>query len=197
MIVPRIVTVSSSDYVEPVSLLEAKAWLKLEEEDTDENALIEQLITTARQRYEAYTNRVLVKTAFDQYQDDLCSHEIRPRKFPLASVTSIKGFTDTDATDTGGTSMNSSEYYVDTASEPGRIVALQGYTFPVGTRRVNAYITRFVAGYSTSSTGVPSDAKTTLCKMIAKASEFRGDESQRDAAMDEVLYDEFSSPDWG
>lgn len=184
---------------EPLTLAEAKSWLKIEEEETADDGPVSQLIATARQRYEAYTRRILMRQAFDYYLDETPCEDIRPPCYPLVSVTSIKGFTDTDATDTGGTSMSSSEYYVDVASEPGRIAPFAGFTFPVATRVVNACIVRLTAGYSTSSTGIPADAKTTLGKMIARASEFRGDQSEADqnAIMDECLHDEFSLPEWG
>lgn len=194
----RLVLVSSSEYVEPLTLSEAKTWLKVEEEETFDDDLIQRLIATARQRYESYTNRSLIKQTWDYYLDEPpCYSHIELPKYPLSSVVSIKGFTDTDATDTGGTSMNSSEYYVDTASQPGRVVPFGGFTFPTGTRVANPYIARFVAGYSTSSTGIPDDAKTKLGQMVARAYEFRGDQGQADAAMDEILVDEFSYPEWG
>lgn len=190
---------SSGRTIEPITLGEAKQWLLLEEEETDADVVIGQLIVTARQRYEALTNRQLVKGDYDWFLDDVCHEVLVPPKYPLVSVGSIRAFTDTDATDTGGTSMSSSEFYVDTASEPGRIVPVPGYTFPVGTRAANAYIVRFSCGYSTESTGIPSDAKTTLGKMIARAWEFRGDQSaaEQEALMDECVRDEFTVQDWG
>lgn len=192
----RIVVVTPSTE-EPVTLPEVKLWLKVEEEETEQDDLIASLLATARARYEAYTNRIAIKTTFDYVLDCQQDESICLPKFPLVSVTSIKGYTDTDATDTGGTAMSSSEFYVDTASEPGRAVPFAGFTLPIATRVVNATIVRFVAGHSTSSTGVPDHIKSTLKNMVARAIECRGDQTAAEAAMDDVLSDEFSVPDWG
>jgi len=184
-----------------VSRAEAKAWLRIEDSETAEDDLIDSLIRTARRKYEEWTQRALPQQTFDYYLDSEPESVIELPRSPLVSVTSIKGFTDTDATDTGGTAMSSSEYYVDVASEPGRVVAFSGFTFPTATRVVNRVIVRFVAGYTSSSGsgGVPDLCETAVKKMIARGYEFRGDHSQAeiDALMHEVVGDELSLPEWG
>lgn len=50
--------VEAADVVEPVTLAEAKTWLKVDY--TDEDAMITDMITSARQAIEAYTNLALV-----------------------------------------------------------------------------------------------------------------------------------------
>ncbi len=189
-----LVTATTEDVV---PLAELKLWLREEEEQAEQDELLVSLLATARARYEAYTNRIPLKQTYDEVFDCPPDRAIAPNKFPLVSVTSIKGFTDTDATDTGGTSMSSSQYYVDTAGEPGRIVALAGFTLPIATRVANGTIIRYVAGHSTSSTGVPDHIKTTLKNMVARAFGCRGDQTAADSAMDDVLLDEFSVPEWG
>jgi uncharacterized phiE125 gp8 family phage protein len=194
----RLLVVTPST-AEPLTKADAKAWLKIEESEVTDDALVDSLIATARQRYEQHAQTALLKQTFDYYLDDEPCQALTLPRSPLVSVTSIKGFTDTDATDTGGTAMSSSQYYVDVASQPGRVVAFGSYTFPVATRIVNARIIRFVAGYSSQTSGVPAQAQTTLKKMIARAYEFRGDQSQAeiDALMDEVVTDELARPEWG
>lgn len=196
----RLVLVTPSTW-EPVSLPEMKTWLKVEEEEVLEDSLIESLIKTARFRYEEWTQRSLPHQVFDYVMDEDPSVNgyIQVPRSPLVSAASIKGYTDTDATDSGGTAMSTSGYYVDTASEPGRLVPFGGFTFPTATRVVNSTIVRFTAGYSSGSSGVPEVAKTTLKKMVARAYEFRGDQSKDeiDALMDEVVRDELALPEWG
>jgi len=194
----RIVVFTPST-AEPLTRAETKLWLKIEEDEVEEDPLVDSLIVTARQRYEQHAQVALMKQTLDFYLDEEPCQAITLPRAPLVSVTSIKGFTDTDATDSGGTAMSSSQYYVDVASSPGRVVAFGSYTFPVATRIVNARIIRFVAGYSSQTSGVPEQAKTTLKKMIARAYEFRGDQSQAeiDALMDEVVLDELALPEWG
>ncbi len=194
----RLILVTPSTQ-EPLSLAETKLWLKIEDDDVADDPLVESLITTARERYETHGRCLLYQTFDDYLATYPCATAIELPKFPLVSVTSVTGFTETDLTDTGGTAMSSSEMYVDVASEPGRVVSVAGATWPVATRRVNPIIIRFTAGYSSETSGVPELAKTTLKKMVARAYEFRGDQSQAeiDALMDEVLGDELSLPEWG
>jgi uncharacterized phiE125 gp8 family phage protein len=195
----RLLVVTPST-AEPLTKADAKAWLKIEEAEVTDDGLVDRLIATARQRYEQHTQRALLKQTFDYYLDCYPTERaIRLPRAPLVSVASIKSYTDLDATDTGGTAMSSSQYYLDVASMPGRVVPFGVYTFPAATRVVNAIIIRFVAGYSSQTTGVPEQAKTTLLKMVARAYEFRGDQSQAeiDALMDEVVLDELALPEWG
>lgn len=193
----RLVTVTASTS-EPVTRTEAKLWLRLEETETEDDALLDSLIVTARQRYEEHSQRALLKQTFDYYLPDFPSVSVRLPRSPLVSVGSVKGFSDTDATDTGGTSMNSSEYYVDTASEPGRVVPFGSYSWPSATRVTNAAIIRFTAGYSSQTSGVPEQAKTTIKHMITRAYEFRGDQTADMAAlMDDVVRDELALPEYG
>ena len=87
----------------------------------------------------------------------------------------------------------------DEAQSSSLASAFGTFTFPAATRVANSTIVRFVAGYSSGSSGVPEQAKTTLKKMIARAYEFRGDPAAGEAAslMDEVVLDELALPEWG
>lgn len=194
---PLVLVTSSTE--DPLSRTEAKLWLRIEEEEIIEDPLVDSLIQMARERYEAYTGRALLQQTYDYYLPEFPDGPVELPRWPLVSIGSIKGFTDTDATDTGGTSMSTSEYYVDTAREPGRVVPFGSYSYPTATRVVNGAIVRFTAGHSTNTTGVPNYAKTTLKNMIASAYEYRGDESARELQqrMDDVLHDELTLVDWG
>lgn len=191
-----VVTSASED---PISRLEAKTWLRIEEEETAEDELIDQLIAMASQRYEEYTRRVPIQTTYDLYLDDWPDGALSLPRWPLVSITSVRGLTDTDATDTGGTSMSSSEYYVDVASEPGRLVPLANDTYPTATRVANAAIVQFTAGHTTDQALVPEHIKVDLRKMIAHAYEHRGDQGLREieALMDEALTGELEVQEWG
>lgn len=183
----------------PITRQEAKLHLKIEEAQTVEDALIDGLIKTASARYEEWTQRLPLKKTFDFYPDvDPVGAVTLPRA-PLVSVSSVKGYTDTDLTDSGGSAMSTSDYYVDTASEPGRVIPLGGATWPTATRVLNRYVIRFEAGHTSQTTSVPDYIKTKLKQMVARAYEFRGDQSQAeiDALMHEVVHDDFGLPEWG
>ncbi len=195
-----LVTVTPSTE-EPLTRDEAKLWAKLESDEVEEDALVDGLIARARARYEAFTGRTALQQTYDWYQDRQTygyAQVLCPPRWPLVSIGSIRTFSTTDASDIGGTTMPAANYYVDIASEPGRVVPVSAATWPPATRIINALIMRFTAGYSTSSTGVPEGIKTQLKMMVAAAYEHRGDEQEMEAAMDAVLRnDELDLPDWG
>jgi uncharacterized phiE125 gp8 family phage protein len=190
----KLVTPSTA---EPVSRTEAKLWLRLDEHEVAEDPLVDSLITRARQHLEERKQRSFLIQTFDYYLDepldDGCPVSIP--KAPLVSVTSIRGFASTDDSDSGGTAMSTSGYYVDTAHEFGRVQPLSAFTFPTATRDINPVIIRFTAGYSSGSSGVPESAKDEIKQLVARLYEHRGDEAEIARAMDDVT--ELDLPTWG
>jgi uncharacterized phiE125 gp8 family phage protein len=194
----KLVTASTQ---EPVTRDEMKTWLRADEHEIAEDGLIDSLITRARSRIEELANRSFLVQTFDYYLDEMPNDgcPIALPKAPLASVVSIKGFQSTELTDTGGTAMSSSGYYVDTAHEFGRVMPLQAFTYPTATREINAAIIRFTAGYSTGSSGVPESAKTEIKQLVARLYEHRGDEVELAKALLEYdpMPSELDLPSWG
>lgn len=195
----RCVTVTPSTE-EPVTIEDAKLWLRVDDDEVVEDPVVQGLITTARQRIEECYQRSFMKQTFDAVIDGspACS-EIRLPRAPLVSVSSVRGFALDDLTDTGGTAMSSSGYYVDTASEPGRLVLTGALPWPVATRYANGTIIRFVAGESTSSTGVQERAKTEIKSLVAQLFEHRGDEAEQAKLLTEygTVPTDLSLPEWG
>jgi uncharacterized phiE125 gp8 family phage protein len=200
----RVVLVTGSS--EPVSLQDAKAWLKVDEGEVLDDGVISTLSTAARQRIESETRRAMLVQTFDQVMDAFPRGDaLEMSRAPLASVVSIKAFADTDATDTGGTVMASSGYYIDTASEPGRVVLQGSGVWPTATRRANAAIVRFTAGYSSSASGVPAALQTATKALLAYWYEHRGDEPLDVAVSHQrplpphvkQILEDFDLPEWG
>jgi uncharacterized phiE125 gp8 family phage protein len=194
---PILVTALASTE-EPISIEEAKLWLKVDEDQVEDDPVIQSLIATARERWERRTKRSTIIQTFDQYLDafpDSCP--IRLGRAPLVSVTSVRSFSLTELTDSGGTTMSSSGYYVDTAHEPGHVVPM--WIWPVATREVNGGIVRFKAGYSSGTSGVPEAAKSEIKQLLATLYEHRGDEAEQQAAL--YAFDcelgIFDLPEWG
>lgn len=145
--------------VEPISLQEAKDHLR--ESGTDQDALIDSLIVAARQHAEDVETRRQFITATWDYQLDTWpdKSEIRIPRPPLQSVTSVKYY-GTDGTEY---TMPTTDYIVDTKSEPGRIVLAYGKTWPSTTLRpVAGIVIRFVAGYGDTAASVPDAIKAAL-----------------------------------
>lgn len=196
----RCVLVPSSSTEEPVSVADAKLWLKVDTTETVDDDVVSSLILTARTKIEERDARSFIKNTFDAFLD--CTpreQEIRLPRAPLVSVTSVTGFSNLDLTDTGGTAMSTSGYYVDTASEPGRVVLTGASAWPTSTRRANALIVRFIAGESSGSSGVQDRAKTEIKQLVAKLYEHRGDELETQKILQEYenAPTDLSLPEWG
>lgn len=193
----KLVTPSTA---EPVTRTEAKLWLRLDEHQVDEDPLIDSLIARARARFEEVTQRSCLEQTFDLVMD--CAPDDGPitlPKAPLVEVISIKGYQTTEADDSGGTAMSTSGFYVDTASEFGRVMPLSAFTYPVATREINGFIVRFTAGYSSGSSGVPENVKTEIKQIVARLYESRGDDVEMAKALAAVgeTPTELDLPTWG
>lgn len=172
---------------EPLTLEEAKAWLKVDH--NDEDTLIQLLITTARERCEAITGLSLMIQQWVAYlpywpmqpQEDWWDgvHEGAfawqiAQAIPLrhGPIRQIDDFTLFDV-DGNGSSYPVEHYLLDKARN---LLALKSSApTPKGERVVNPIEITYTTGYDT----VPGSIKAGLLKLIAHLYEHRGDESNR------------------
>lgn len=143
---------TSAPAVEPFTVADAKVWLRCDR--TDEDTLIESLISAARQGAEDYLNRALITQTWALYLDRFPSDRapIRIPNPPLQSVSSIT-YVDVDgATQTWA----SSNYQVDNKSTVGEVVLKASTSYPATqTGMINAVVVTFVCGYGAASTAIP------------------------------------------
>lgn len=150
---------------EPVTLAEAKLHLRVDVADDD--ALITALISAARQHAEMITQRQLVTATWKLVMDafpgnsqmgvpagrmfSLPGHAILLNKSPVQSVTSIKYL------DMGGVqqTMPSTDYVVDTSTEPARITPVFGKIWPISLPQIGAVEITFTAGYGAPNGATP------------------------------------------
>lgn len=159
--------------VEPITLDEAKLHLRVD--DPSEDALIESLITAAREQAEEFTRRQLCTATWRMKLDwfpcdpnEFGRSEIVLPKPPLQSVTSIT-YVDADgATQT----LSSSLYTVDTSSEPARLVPAYGEVWPTPRSQADSVTVTFVAGYGAAS-AVPASVKAAMKLLIGHLYENR------------------------
>lgn len=155
--------------VEPVTLAEAKAHCRIDE-DTD-NAVVTALIAAARALAETYTRKAFTTQTWQLFLDAFpACNEIELPRPPLASVTHIKAYSDADA----ATTFSAANYFVDTASTPGRIVLRDGASWPDAARVANAVEIQFVAGQSDVSLISPA-IKNGILQLANWLYEHRGD----------------------
>lgn len=132
---------------EPVTRQEMKDHARIDATDDATNALVDALITAARDQVENYTRRSLVKRTLE-LRLDCFYEEIRLPRGPVVSVTKV------EYVNSGGTltTLPSADYQVDLYSVPARIVTAYGVTWPVTKLgELNAVIVTYVAGYDVGS----------------------------------------------
>jgi uncharacterized phiE125 gp8 family phage protein len=147
---------------EPVTLLEATSHLRVD--ITDDNTYIQgTLIPAAREYCEGILNRAMITQSWELSFDDWPDFPVSIPVPPLASVASITYY---DVTNTG-TVWPTTEYYVDTDSEPGRVDLADGKSVPnVSLRSINAVKIAFAAGYGATETSIPVKFRQAMLLLI-------------------------------
>jgi hypothetical protein len=172
---------------EPVTLIDAKAHLRISLDDEDE--LITALIVTARMAAEEYTRRALITQGWTLWMDAFPGNEMGwwdgvreganaltikrfihlPRP-PLIGVTAVTSYDDEDA----ATVFAADHYFVDTGSAPGRLALRNNAAWPVPGRTHNGISIEYTAGYGAAG-DVPQALKQGMLAHIAQLYEQRGD----------------------
>jgi len=150
--------------IEPVTLDEAKAHLKL---DTDaDDALLGTLIAAARARAEWHAGRAFVTQSWVLWLD--CWRDVVDMPLPpLHAVTEVTTY----AGDDSSTVLDPSSYRIDLAGS--RVVL--GCAPPTNLRRRNALAVAFDAGYGGAASDVPADIRAAILDLTAELYANRGD----------------------
>jgi uncharacterized phiE125 gp8 family phage protein len=166
-----------------VSIAEFKAFARIDSSDSTENTLIESLVFLAQDMAETYVGRAItyqvLTLSLDRlpfYQDEKLqegvytapdlqsnSNYIVLPKPNLIAVNSVKYYDNANNAST----FASSNYYVDTSSEQGRVVLKNGVSWPTASelRNANAYEIEYKAGYGSSN----SDTAASTPKLLIHA----------------------------
>jgi uncharacterized phiE125 gp8 family phage protein len=173
---------------EPVSLVEAKAHLRVSISDDD--SLIANLITAARMVCEEYTARALITQGWRLWLDTFpgdnmawwdgmrqgAASQLTVKRFilmpraPLQSISAVNIYNDDDSS----TVFLPTQYFVDIASEPGRLALRNNASWPSPQRGNNGISVDFIAGYGNAAT-VPQALKQGILAHVAQLYEHRGD----------------------
>ena len=147
---------------EPLTTQEAKDHLRVT--NSDDDAYIDELVTNAREWAESNTERAFITQTWDYFLDAFPADGFFRLPFPpLISVTSVK-YTYSYVQQA---TFASSKYFVDTASEPGRIYLNLNESWPSDTLRVrNGVEVQFDAGYGAASSDIPKRAKQLIYLLI-------------------------------
>lgn len=149
---PWALTVQTAPASEPLTTAQAKTHLRVSHSNDD--TYIDLVVKAARiHAEEVELRRALITQTLDLWLDAWPHGNIihLPRP-PLQSVTSIVYY-DTDDTEATFASTN---YHVDTNSEPGRIILNDGQSWASSDLRpAHAIRVRYVAGYGSAATSIP------------------------------------------
>ena len=164
----RSLTRQTPPAVEPVTVAEAKAHLRVDVSDDD--TYIGTLITAAREWCEQYLDRTLVNTQwvmrFDSFPPDGTQDIELPRPpMSLAGTTTAVSLTFTS--ETGGTqAYSTASFRVDRNSTPGAVKTLYGQTWPPHLMDDNAVSVTWWAGYGSAGSSVPAAIRHAILMLV-------------------------------
>lgn len=143
---------------EPITLAEVKGFLRVD--DATEDGFISSIIAASREYCEGFQNRAYNTQTWELWLDAWpCKSCIQMPRPPLQAVTSIKCY----GTDNAEYTMAPGDYFVDSKSEPGRVVLTYGKSWPsTALRTVNGVVVTFTAGYTT----IPEKVKQAIRLLI-------------------------------
>lgn len=164
------ITVTTEPTVEPVSVSEAKAHLRVTSSDDD--TYIGNLVKAARQRAESYTRRAFV-TQTVTYTLETFPVEVELPKPPVLSVTSVQ------YVDANGSTQSFTDFQSDlTDKSRPRIKPAYGYSWPATRDQYGAVTVTYQAGYGGGDSpdtisNVPEDIRHAILLMVGTWYEFR------------------------
>ena len=128
----------------------AQAKLHLRVDHADDDELIEDLITVARQAAEDRCGRSLISCGWRLTLDGFLPALELPNP-PCISVQSVKYF-DADGIER---TLDPQHYFVDVVSEPAMVVPAVGLAWPPTQDRINAVVVDYTAGYGVQASAIP------------------------------------------
>ncbi|HWE18271.1 MAG TPA: head-tail connector protein [Hyphomicrobiaceae bacterium] len=163
---PLILT--SGPAVEPVTLAEAKAHLRV---DTNaEDTLIASLVVTSRLHVEAAVGLALITQSWSWFRDAWppgAALDLPLR--PLQSIAAVRLYDETGAAST----LDPATYFLDGAGNPARLVRRGALAWPRPGRIANGIEVAFTAGYGPAVADVPAPIRQAVLLLVAHWYEHR------------------------
>jgi len=167
----RSLTTLTEPVNEPVTLVEAKAYLRVD--NTDEDTLISTLITAARQWVESYLDRALILRQL-VLRLDTFPVEIELPQPPLSTFGTTTAVSVTYTLETGTTAtLSSSEYRIDRTSTPGVLRQNYSGSWPGHLNDYNSIAVTYWAGYGSDEGDMPPPIKNAILLMVGHLFETR------------------------
>lgn len=165
---PSILT--SPPAIEPVSLAEAKAHLRIGHSDDDE--AIARLIAAARRHVEAHTGLCLIAQGWSHFRDDWPETGIvELPQAPVSSVDEVIVYGDDDTPAT----IDPAHYHADLVSRRCRLL-LRGSRYWARPGRIgNGIEIQVTAGFGAAATDVPAELRQAILELAGHWYAHRGD----------------------
>jgi uncharacterized phiE125 gp8 family phage protein len=182
-----LITLITPPSEEPVVIDDLKTHLRLNlnsNGQADDEDYVTALITAARTQAETFTRRALITQTWDHYSDTFPTSGFLPtagtaiysniKNFFRMPMPRLQSVTYIKYTDVNGVlqTMPSTDYVVDSVSEPARIYPAYGKYWPATQFIPNAVQIRFVAGYGARA-AVPMTIRQAIMVMVADMYENR------------------------
>jgi uncharacterized phiE125 gp8 family phage protein len=164
-------TLKTAPLKEPVTIDDAKKHLRVDDDYTDDDSLLVNMVVDARSWVEQYLWRKLISQTWYAYLEEWPAGEYIELPFgTLQSVIAIK-YTDTDAVEN---TWSSGEYIVGTDYLKGRVTLGYGYTWPnESLLDSNPIEIEFKCGYGDDPGDVPGIIRRGINIMVAEMYENR------------------------
>jgi uncharacterized phiE125 gp8 family phage protein len=157
--------------IEPVTLSEAKAHLRVTHADDD--TYISTLIKTARMTVEAQTGLALIAQAWSVFLDDWPCAVVTLPLWPVIDVIDIKTYGD----DNVAAIIDPAHYYEDRTSRPSRIVLRGSRSWVRPGRVANGIEILLSIGFGASASSVPEPLRQAVLQLVGHWYATRGDAS--------------------
>lgn len=155
---------------EPITLAEARRWLRIDDDFTADDADITDLITAARVQAEHETGRSFLSTTWERVLDAFPCAELELIDQPVASITHIKYLDTVGAEQT----LSPAAYVLDDASPLAWVLPASGYSWPSTFDGIAAVRVRFVQGWSSPTNPRVAPLRRWMRMQIEAAYKVRG-----------------------
>lgn len=146
---------------EPITVNEAKLHLRVD--DAADDALIQALITSAREQCEHILGRSIMPQTWELVLDSFpADADIELLNPTIISITSVKYI---DALTANEVTLAANQYALDKDNEPGWLMPASGITWPATLDVANAVRIRYTAGYADAAS-VPASIKSWILLAI-------------------------------
>lgn len=162
-------TLISGPAIEPITLVEARAQLRLDATGSPlthpDDALVTTLIEAVRRNLDGADGRLaraLITQTWQYTLDEFPVNQIRIPLPPLQSIVSIK-YDDLNAVEQ---TVSAANYVVDTTSRSGWVMPVTGFSWPATFDSINTVRIQFKAGYGDTAADVPASIRQAMLLMI-------------------------------